>query len=377
MEQDFLSHLNFLTRDAKLSQENFDIVFYELAKKLSICLNVERINIWLFNKEETHLKCIGNYIGSNDSFSKGDIINKENCPYYFNHLLNDEIIFIENVYTNKITEELADNYCIKYSIKSMMDVPIRIEGKLAGVLCYEDTRNYRTWNPDEQYFALAVNQIVSLSLEVRKRRNVQKKLEKSIQEKNNLLKEMHHRIKNNLTMLISIIRSQSREINNSVVSEVIADIENKLFSISKIHEQLYKTNNYFHVHLNYFLNDLVREYQTLHNDILFELETIEIEIDSKKIISIGLICNEILSNSIKHAFQKENLKKIISLKLSRNKENIIIEIKDNGSGVDINRINSENSTGMSLIESLSNDNEINFTIETSPTGLKYILEFNS
>jgi GAF domain-containing protein len=107
-----------------------------------------------------------------------------------------KIISIDNVSTDERIAELRDAYCAEHAIKSMMDVPIRIGGKLAGVVCYEDTQKTRRWTLDEEYFAIAVNQIIAMVLEAQKRKVVQKKLERALVEKERLMHEMHHRIKN-------------------------------------------------------------------------------------------------------------------------------------------------------------------------------------
>ena len=145
----FKDFFNDLSKSHFLDKTDNDVVFYELAKKLSVCFHLERINIWLFSENEHYITCIGNYSASSDSFSKGEIIHRKNCPNYFNHLLSDEVISIDDVGTDLRIEELKEIYCETHSIKSMMDVPVRIGGKLVGVACYEDTRKLRRWTLDE------------------------------------------------------------------------------------------------------------------------------------------------------------------------------------------------------------------------------------
>jgi GAF domain-containing protein len=130
--------------------------------------------------------------------------------------------------TSMVSAELKDTYCVDHHIFSIMDIPVRIEGILAGVICFEDCKAERNWTDDEENFALAVSQIVSLSIENEKRKKLQKKLEKALEEKNTLFVEMHHRLKNNLTMLVSLLRLQTRNISE-IKKEVLQILKNRFF----------------------------------------------------------------------------------------------------------------------------------------------------
>src|SRR5690606_827312 len=178
-------------------------------------------------------------------------------PYYYSHLLTDEILVINNIHTNPVTNELKDNYCKEHNIFSMMDVPIFIEGELAGVMCYEQVGKLKKWTEEEQFFALAINQLVSLVLETRKRKEAQVNLQKALRDKERLLAEMHHRIKNNLSMLVSLLRLQVRESKNKAFIQLANDFENRIFAIAKIHEQLYSTRNYIDISLKLYLEQLI------------------------------------------------------------------------------------------------------------------------
>lgn len=369
----FKDFFNDLSKSKFLDKPDNDIVFYELAKKLSGCFRLNRINIWIFSENEQYISCIGNYDAQTDSFNKGEIIYRKDCPNYFEHLLSDEIISITDTSEDERIKELSVNYCKHHSIKSMMDVPVRIGGKLVGVACYEDTSNIRKWTLDEEYFGIAVSQIIAMAIEAQKRRVVQLKLEKALAEKERLMGEMHHRIKNNLSLLVSLLRIQSRESNSVDVKESLSDFENRIFSISKIHEQLYKTNNYNNVELDVLLRELTSEYKNMHPEILYDLDLETTKVSTHKIVSIGLICSEIISNAIKYAFvnKSKSDEKRIDIKLLHLDRKIYLSIKDNGKGFGDPTLDANSSLGIYLIKDLCEEIGAECTTVSNENGVKY------
>ncbi len=360
----------------KVNKSNtLDDILFRIGQKLCLCLKIERVNVWVFKKNPNKIECIGNYSHKGETFSKGEILLESQIPTYFSHLKSDKTIKIKNVYTSEISTELNETYCKEFNIHSIMDIPVRIGGKLAGVLCFEDCKKAREWSEDEINFALAVSQIVSLSIENQKRKNYEKKLERALEEKNTLLTEMHHRLKNNLTMLNSLLRMQSHAIKDKTALEVIENFENQILSISKLHEQLYVSENYITVNLNTYFLELLSNFRNSTHGIELNTHFESIEISSTKAVPIGLIVNEILSNAIKYAKPVKG-KIIINFELkeiSKNKFSILIT--DNGLGFNLTKEKSE-SFGLSLIYDLSAQIDAKIEFESTNKGTKYSLTFN-
>jgi two-component sensor histidine kinase len=374
----FKDFFNELSKSHFLNKSDNDVVFYELAKKLTACFGLCRINIWLFSENEEIIECVGNYSLQGDKFSKGEVIQKSACPVYFEHLLSDEILSIDDVSSDERIAELRDSYCAEHTIKSMMDVPIRIGGKLVGVVCYEDTKKTRRWTLDEEYFAIAVNQIIAMAIEAQKRRVVQKKLERALAEKERLMHEMHHRIKNNLSLLVSLLRIQSRESESKEVKEALEDFQNRIFSISKIHEQLYRSNNFQDISLDMFLRELTSEYKNMHPEIQYHLDVERCNVSTEKIVSIGLICSEVISNAIKYAFlsKSSDYEKVIRILLREVDRKLLLTIGDNGSGFKTTIPFNKSSLGVYLIKDLSEEIGAKCTTESSANGVIYHFEIS-
>jgi two-component sensor histidine kinase len=367
--------LEAITRSGLLSQDNMELVLLDIGKRITGALKIARINIWLFNESRSELVCIANYDAQSDSFTKGEYLLESDIPAYYAHLVSDEILVIDDVHTNLITADLKDNYCEAHDIYSMMDVPIRIEGQLAGVMCYEQVGKYKEWSEEEQFFALAINQIVSLVIETHKRRESQRKLQKALEDKERLMAEMHHRIKNNLSTLISLLRIQSREVEDDKFSILSKDIENRLFSISKIHEQLYSSRNYLEVSMKRYLEQLVSEFRTAHPEIEFQLELQECAVSTDNIVPLGLICNEVIINAIKYAFEGVDREPLVEVVFRCEGNENLLEIADNGKGFNFDEVTIGKSFGLSLISDLSGQLGSTPVFQSNSNGTRFILRF--
>lgn len=352
--------------------DTLDDVLCRLGEKLCLCLKVERVNIWIFKRNPNRLECIANFIMKGKKFNKGQILYEDMIPSYFSHLQSDKAIKIKNVKTSKITSELKDSYCKEHGIKAIMDIPVRIAGKLAGVICFEDCKSDREWSDDEKNFCLAVSQIVSLSIENYKRKHYEEKLEKALEDKDTLLIEMHHRLKNNLTMLVSLLRIQSRTISDPKALETLENFENQILSISKLHEQLYNSGDYLSVNLKSYIEELILSLKSSYiGHEIFKLDLENIQVKSNNAVTIGLIVNEIISNSMKHGI-KINKEVELSISMKQVGQDIKLKLSDNGEGFDMTK-ELRNSFGLSLINDLSEQIHADIIFSSSKNGTSYAI----
>ena len=356
--------------------EDVDRMLAEIGSRITNCMKVERVNVWLFNKKEKNLTCIANFNSILNTFDKGEVIDGESIPIYYNALISEEVVIVNDVYTSPITVELRETYCKVHNVFSLMDVPIYIEGVIVGVVCFEKVGQHKIWSEEEQFFSIAIGQLVSLVIETRQRKEAQTQLQRALEEKEQLLAEMNHRIKNNLNMLVSLLRLQIRESKNSSFNQLAEDIENRIFSIAKIHEQLYSSKNYLDISLSVYLNQLIVEFRSSFPEIQFDLELEDCSVTNDQIVPIGLICNEIITNAAKYAFEGkiDVTNFVISVKLNQLDKGIGIEISDNGVGFDYELATKSDSFGLSLIRDLVNQLDGSLLIESTPEGTCYTIE---
>jgi two-component sensor histidine kinase/ligand-binding sensor domain-containing protein len=195
-----------------------------------------------------------------------------------------------------------------------------------------------------------------------------------------LLKEVHHRVKNNLQIINSLINIQSDYVNDPKASELFREIRNRIRTISLVHEKLYKSTDYGNINVKEYINMLVEnliETYSINKEVNLKLDLEVQHFNLNTIIPLGLLLNEIISNSFKYAFSEiENGQIEIELHKSNVSDEYTLIIGDNGKGYDQKLLNSENSTlGLELIKILAS--QLNGSIERiEKPGTFYILKFN-
>lgn len=200
----------------------------------------------------------------------------------------------------------------------------------------------------------------------------------SLKEKEHLLKEIHHRVKNNLQIVSSLLNLQFDKSTDEVFSNMIKESKNRIMSMALIHEMLYITKDLSKIEVRSYItklcNSVYQSFQTKESSILFEYninKNIHFEIDN--MIPIGLILNEIISNSLKYAFPEK--KGVISIQIQQLGEKHQLIAKDNGIGIPKTfNIKESNTLGSQLIYMLAEQLDGKLSIESNK-GTKYTLNF--
>lgn len=192
------------------------------------------------------------------------------------------------------------------------------------------------------------------------------------EEKTVLLKEIHHRVKNNLQLIISLLRLQLREIKDSEAIVQFNEAINRVIAISLVHEKMYQTSDLSNINIENYLNEIGREIiQSSPNRDNIQLNiTVEIKkIKLKPIIPFALIFNELISNSIKHNTHKDGILEIKVKLTIDNNDTIHFDYSDNGDWVENKN---ENSFGLELINALTMQINGKLTHTISPVTNFYI-----
>src|SRR5690606_27003642 len=134
-------------------------------------------------------------------FSKDSVLPYSEYKIYTENLFTNKIITSKNVLNDERLIELKETYSIPNNVISLMDIPLRMEGEIIGVLCFEKTgEKEREFSKTDQFFALSISNVFTSTLEARKRRTIQHALDNELVQKELYLKEIKHRIKNNLSV---------------------------------------------------------------------------------------------------------------------------------------------------------------------------------
>ena len=161
-------------------------------------------------------------------------------------------------------------------------------------------------------------------------------IQASLDEKEVLLREIHHRVKNNLQIISSLLNLQSSYLNDKASKEVFKESQDRVKSMAMIHQKLYQSGNFEHIemgeYIEYLVNGLFNSYGVNSDKIKYKTDLQKVYLDIDSAIPMGLIINEIVTNTIKHAFPGE-LKGEIFIKMAQEEENILIVVADNGIGL--------------------------------------------
>ncbi|OCQ96918.1 histidine kinase [Nostoc sp. MBR 210] len=292
---------------------------------------------------------------------------------------------IANIYAAGLTDchiQLLE----EFEVKANLVVPILLEvggdntsSRLWGLLVAHQCSNTRQWEDNQLdlldqlsvTIAIAIQQssiFQQAQTELAERQKAERELRSALAEKEILLKEVHHRVKNNLQIVSSLLQLQSQTLIDPEVIRVFQDSQNRIDSISLIHKNLYTSPNIGQLDVVDYIQSLATSilisYQTGLERIELKTHIDPINLNIDQAIACGLIINELISNSLKHAFPNEQ-KGNITITLEKIPNHIKMSIQDNGVGIP-NDLDwkTTSSLGLSLVYDLVTEQlEGNITLE--------------
>jgi two-component sensor histidine kinase/tetratricopeptide (TPR) repeat protein len=181
-------------------------------------------------------------------------------------------------------------------------------------------------------------------------------LEQSLGEKENLLKEIHHRVKNNLQIISGLFEKQALKASDEVSKKLMKEGQDRVFSIALVHQNLYQTDNLSTIEIKTYLEMLVKNIEKSQNtqnqkiDLALNVDDSTVDIDTA--IPLGLILNELITNAYKYAF-KDKLQGLIRIEFHQKAKDFFLQVQDNGIGIPSNfDINKTKSLGLNLVRGL-------------------------
>lgn len=213
-----------------------------------------------------------------------------------------------------------------------------------------------------------------------RRKLAEKQIEVSLKEKETLLKEIHHRVKNNMQIVSSLLEYQTQYIKDKNVIDIFTESQNRIASMSLVHEKLYQSNDLAKIDFNEYINDLASNLFQSYVDksrritLDMNIETIQMDIDFA--IPCGLIINELVTNSLKYAFPEDREGKIRIILRKTDEEMFELVIGDNGIGLpkDLD-FRKTGSLGLHLVTILA-ENQLHGEININKnTGTEFQIKF--
>ncbi len=231
--------------------------------------------------------------------------------------------------------------------------------------------------PLESYFKISVfshekGQFATLFADITEQKKAEEKIKASLKEKKVLLKEIHHRVKNNMQVIISLLKLQSENITDKQTLDLFIESQNRIKSMALVHEKLYQTKSLadvdFKGYIKSLVNSLLRSYGTNPDKVALKIEVADVSLELESAIPCGLIINELVSNSLKYAFPEKREGEIrVAFNLINNDE-LLLEVSDSGIGMPKNLdIKNSGTMGLHLVTILSED-QLQGHIELSRIG---------
>ncbi len=218
----------------------------------------------------------------------------------------------------------------------------------------------------------------SLQEEIALRNKAEKEIVSSLREKEMLLKEIHHRVKNNMQVISSLLFMQARAQKDEKVKAILKESQDRIKAIALVHEKLYQSTDLDQIdytdYLRKITDHLFESYKIDSNIITLHLNAEKAVLHIDKAVPCSLIINEMISNSLKHAFP-EGRKGVITIDFRKGTDNYILTYSDDGIGIPVGiTFDRTESLGMQLIKGLTK--QINGLIELNRTaGTKYTITF--
>ena len=209
----------------------------------------------------------------------------------------------------------------------------------------------------EELPAFSSRVCLAVVLDLTERKRTELKLVKSLKEKETLLKEIHHRVKNNLQIISSLLNLQKNASPDPGANEVMNECITRVRAMSILHEKLYRSDDFADIDLVSYIKELgeylIRTYSSINMDISLEINAGSDRVNMETGISLGLILNELISNSIKHAFPGKQ-QGIITIEFQNiGEKGYCLRVRDNGRGFpDGFDIEKARTLGMLLVNSL-------------------------
>ena len=223
-----------------------------------------------------------------------------------------------------------------------------------------------------------VHGVVEFVRDISKSIRTENELKESLRQQEILVKEIHHRVKNNLNIVVSLLKLQRDEIDSvDKAKEAFDESMKRIYSMALIHESLYRRDKLSEVEMDSYISAMLEQIKysiSSVSDIEYVLDLEKIHLDITRAVPCGIIINELITNAAKHAFTDDTPKKIV-ISLKRKDGTIHLSVSDNGVGLPDDFFMQETSSlGMSLVNILIKQLEGSLSV-TSDGGTRFHLEF--
>lgn len=348
----------------------------EIIGVASEVLGVKRVSFWTLEQDLLNCKMIVEK-GDEKNFKKS-VLNGKIAPRYFEQIEHNRILAVEDAVKDKRMSELTEIYLQPNNIQSLLNTTVRIAGNVKAVIFFEEIEKKQKWEESELNFAGSVADLAAMIFTNAEKNKKEEQLKISLEEKEVLLQEVHHRVKNNLAVLSGLIELQAMEEEDEKVRYKLKNTSTRIAAIASIHEILYGTENLSCINISKNTEELSKRIiQTMQSEarVSVNIKAKKIYLNINQVVPFSLIFNEVMTNIMKHAFGKSEYVHI-SIRLEENKEEVELTVSDNGIGLpaDFNE-KQHQSLGIHLIEILTKQLNGSHEFTGTNSGSRFSLKF--
>lgn len=178
-DQHLINNQRMLLKLAKTPGTDIDMAFQKITEQITEVVETDRTSIWLFNEDRSYIYCVDLYKRSEKKHTRGMMLFADEFPAYFTALEHSRCIAAVEANSDPRTSEFSEVYLKKLNIQSMLDTPIRIDGKVMGLICSESVGESKMWSLEEQEFSSSAADIISNLMQTHQLRVTEKALEQS------------------------------------------------------------------------------------------------------------------------------------------------------------------------------------------------------
>ncbi len=261
-------------------------------------------------------------------------------------------------------------------ILAILLIPIMVDDDFVGFLGFDNCVSEREWDEVAQALLRATAKDLAQAI---KRVRSEKRIRASLKEKEVLLREIHHRVKNNMQVIVSLLRMHSRRTDDARLGQIFDDCRDRINAMSLIHASLYQSDDLaqidFKVYLHKLCRNLSQAYDASGKGIEVKVEECNVELDIDQGIAVGMVISELISNAFKHAFSLDKGGKV-SVSLASLDEGVELVVQDDGKGLQ-QEIDIRNSTSLGLrLVVATVVRELGGSIEVKrDSGTRFIIHF--
>ena len=339
---------------------DLDYIFYIILRETRLTFDADRVAIYQFQLDGS-CRCIFDDHRTDLSTIKGCNSLED---IFLTQLKTSDPADAHVIVTNDVCPSVGRNVEIlpNLIVTASLVTPIYLKDKLWGAIVVYEHCKKRQW---ELWEINLIQQIAIQTAIAIQQAELYAQLKSELQQKNILLKEVHHRVKNNLQVMSSLLRIQFRHVEPEI-RDMIEVYQTRIQAMALVHDQLYLNDNFACINLQSYFTKLgsylLQTYTADMSDIKLLIDAGDISLPLENLIPLGLLTNELITNAIKYAFPSQ--KGIIKLSIVKKGEMLELNLSDNGIGIDQD-IDSLRGVGMQLVKTLVDQLDGSLTYENN------------